>query len=229
MNSTTIGYASWKGGTGKTLLSFNTVERAEASGLRVIGCDFDAQRMLSRQCALRDRTAPECPALEIVEADLSAESIGHLEDLQRKGDYDLIVCDLPGADSLLMDRLLNAMDAIMIPVNGAHLELMNTARLVAKGVAKGWQTYLVPNNMQPHRKRKEESADTMRQMGQVAPVTLVRRVTHWDAGLEGMTAAEFAPNSPAASEMREYWAWLQGAVGISRADRRGDGQELRYA
>ncbi len=226
----TIGYASWKGGTGKTLLSYNTLERARAAGLRVLACDFDEQRMLSRQCALRSRVAPDWPELEVVEANIDAESIELLERMQQAAEYDLIICDLPGADSLLMDRLLSKLDAVMIPVNGAHLELMNTSRLVAKAAAKGWPTFLVPNNMQPHRKRKEEGTETMRQMGaNISPVTVARRVTHWDAGVEGLTATEYAPTSPAAGEIREYWAWLQGAVQIGQKEVRGAAKELQYA
>ena len=125
---------------------------------------------------------------------MDAESIELLEGMQRAGEYDLIICDLPGADSLLMDRLLSRMDAVLIPVNGAPLELMNTSRMLAKAAAKGWPTYLVPNNMQPHRRRKEEGTETMRQMGaKISPVTVVRRVTHWGASVEGLAAAEYAP------------------------------------
>ena len=229
MQTKTIGYASWKGGTGKTLLSFNTMERGRAAGLRVLGCDFDEQRMLSRLCALSSRVAPEWPELEVDEGNVDAESIELLEGMQRAGEYDLIVCDLPGADSLLMDRLLSRMDAVLIPVNGAPLELMNTSRMLAKAAAKGWPTYLVPNNMQPHRRRKEEGTETMRQMGaNISPVTVVRRVTHWDAGVEGLAATEYAPSSPAAGEIREYWAWLQGAVKIGQTDvRAGAGAHAR--
>lgn len=210
-------------------MSFNTLERARAAGLRVMACDFDEQRMLSRQCALRSRVAPEWPELEVVEGNVDVESIELLEDMQRAEEYDLIICDLPGAGSLLMDRLLARMDAVMIPVNGAPLELMNTSRMVTKAAERGWPTYLVPNNMQTHRRRKEEGTETMRQMGvNISPVTVVRRVTHWDAGVEGMTATEYAPTSPAAGEIREYWAWLQGAVGIGQSEARTAAKEPQY-
>ena len=33
---TTIGFVSWKGGTGKTLLAFNTAERATAAGIKTV-------------------------------------------------------------------------------------------------------------------------------------------------------------------------------------------------
>ena len=213
----TIGYASWKGGTGKTLLAFNTLERAGNAGLKALGCDFDQQRMLSRQCSIRERSGQGKTIIDIVEGDLTVEGIQTLISVQEKGEYDLIVCDMPGADTFVMDRALNAMDAILIPVNGGPYELLNTARLVSKAKEKGWHAYLVPNNVPPSSKRKEDTSETIAQMGiPVSPVTVVRRIAHWDAGMEGLAANEYAPSSPAATEVREYWAWLQGAIGINR-------------
>ena len=212
----TIGYASWKGGTGKTLLAFNTLERAANAGFKALGCDFDEQRMLSRQSLIRERSGRAKTKMEVVEGDLTVAGIEDLISVQQKGEYDLIVCDMPGTDTFVMDRVLNAMDAILIPINGAPYELINTARLVTKAKEKEWNTYLVPNNVPPFSKRKTETSDTVAQLGiPVAPVTLVRRIGHWDAGMEGLTVNEYAPSSPAASEVREYWAWLQGAIGIT--------------
>ena len=213
----TICYASWKGGTGKTLLALNTLERAKSTGLRVLGCDFDEQRMLSRQCAVRTKNDRDTQDLNVVEGDLTVEGIEALINVQQNGHYDLIVCDLPGADSFVMDRLLNAMDAILIPVNGAPYEILNTSRMTSKASQKGWNAYLVPNNVPPFQNRKAETTDTISQMGTpFSPVSIVRRLVHWDAGMEGLAVNELAPGSPAAAEIREYWAWLQGAVGISR-------------
>ena len=212
----TIGYISWKGGVGKTLLSFNTLERAAASGLKALGCDFDPQKMLAKQNAIR-LEAEVNPQLSIVQADLTVDTIDTLERVKAEAEYDLVVCDMPGADNLLTDRALNVMDAILIPVNGVHLEMMNTVELIDRAKSKGWEAYLIRNNMPPYRQRNAMAEEDLAEMdAPVAPVTLVRRVTHWDAGAAGMTVCEHAPSSPAASEVREYWAWLQGALKITR-------------
>ena len=58
---TTIAFASWKGGTGKTTLAFNTAERANAAGVRTLLCDFDPQATALRQHQLRQNTAPIGP------------------------------------------------------------------------------------------------------------------------------------------------------------------------
>lgn len=213
----TICYASWKGGTGKTLLTLNTLERAKSAGLRVLGCDFDAQRMLYRQCSVRYQNDANAPDLNVVNADLTVEGIEDLLTVQNGDDYDLIVCDLPGADSFTMDRALNAMDAILIPANGAPYEILNTNRMVEQVAQKGWNAFIVANNLPPFKTRISETIDDLENLGPpVVPVSIVRRVAHWDAGMVGKAVNEVAPSSLAAVEIREYWAWLQGAVGIKR-------------
>ena len=40
-----VAFASYKGGTGKTTLAYNMVERAGAAGLRACLCDYDPQHV----------------------------------------------------------------------------------------------------------------------------------------------------------------------------------------
>lgn len=226
-----VAYASWKGGTGKTLLSFYTMERAAASGLTVLGCDFDPQRMLVRQCSLRETLQGAAHELDVVEGDLSVPGIDALAAIADE-EYDLIVCDMPGADTFTMDRALGIMDAVIIPISGSPYDLINTRNLVARAEAKGWPVYLVPNNIAPYRNRIAKTKKAVKELGPtVAPISLVRRVTHWDAAEEGLSAPEYAGSSPAAAEVREYWAWLQGALGIGQKPRqrnRTEREELAH-
>ena len=62
----------------------------------------------------------------------------------------------------------------------------------------------------------------------ISPVVIVHRLVHRDAAVEGMTVNEFAPTSPAAAEIREHWAWLQGTLGFSQMTGPGV-KELAYA
>ena len=80
-----------------------------------------------------------------------------LDRVIEEADHDLLICDLPGAATFTMDRALDAMDALMIPITAAPYEIMITAQLVHKGVVKGWPMYLVPNNLPPIRSRREAS------------------------------------------------------------------------
>lgn len=215
----TIAMVSWKGGTGKTLLAFNTAERAAASGLKTLMCDFDPQQTLIRQTRIRQRAQADRLTLPIEQGDLSAPGLDALDRVIEDAEHDLLICDLPGADTFTMDRALDAMDALMIPITAAPYEIMITAQLVHKGIVKGWPMYLVPNNLPPIRSRREAMLTTLAGMGiEVAPAAIVRRVTHWDAGLNGLGVCEFAPSSPAADEIQDYWDWLVERFDLSAAD-----------
>ena len=107
------------------------------------------------------------------------------------------------------------MDALIVPITAAPYEIMITAQLVHKGVIKGWPMYLVPNNLPPIRSRREAMLTTLAGMGiEVAPTAIVRRVTHWDAELNGLGVCEYAPASQAADEIQEYWDWLSDRLRV---------------
>ncbi len=87
----TIGFVSWKGGTGKTLLAFNTAERATAAGIKTVLCDFDPQPTSLRQCQLRATHSPNAPKLNAVKGSLSGDGIAALRKMARTGDQELLV------------------------------------------------------------------------------------------------------------------------------------------
>ena len=175
---TTIAFASWKGGTGKTTLAFNTAERANADGVRTLLCDFDPQATALRQHQLRQNHSPDRTRVTTVKASMSDEGIAALKGVRGKDSYDLIICDMPGADSFSMDQALNAMDLILIPIMPSPYEVMITANLVHRGVEKGWRMALVPNNIPAIRQRRDRMLSSLSGMGiDIAPVTVTRRVT----------------------------------------------------
>ena len=87
----TIGFVSWKGGTGKTLLTFNTAERATTAGIKTVLCDFDPQPTSLRQCQLRATHSPNAPQLNAVKGSLSGDGIAALQKMARTGDQELLV------------------------------------------------------------------------------------------------------------------------------------------
>ena len=212
---TTIGFASWKGGTGKSLLAFNTAERAESAGLKTLLCDFDPQMTIIEQCDIRSSLRPEAPRLEVVKGSLTIEGIEALRRISQGGEYDLLICDLPGADTFTMDQALAAMDLLLIPITAAPFEIMTTAKLVHKGILHDWKMILVPNNLPAIKARRQILLTTLTGMGiEIAPVALVRRVSHWDATLAGQAVCEYAPSSPAAEEIQGFWSWLEKRIDI---------------
>ena len=147
---------------------------------------------------------------------MSDEGIAALKGVQGKDSYDLIICDMPGADSFSMDQALNAMDLILIPIMPSPYEVMITANLVHRGVEKGWRMALVPNNIPAIRQRRDRMLSSLSGMGiDIAPVTVTRRVTYWDASLIGLSVAEFQPKSAAAQEMTNLWKWIAKQIANS--------------
>ena len=162
---TTIGFASWKGGTGKSLLAFNTAERAESAGLKTLLCDFDPQMTIIEQCDIRSSLRPEAPRLEAVKGSLTIEGIEALRRISQGGEYDLLICDLPGADTFTMDQALAAMDLLLIPITAAPFEIMTTAKLVHKGILHDWKMILVPNNLPGYQGTTPNPADNAHRHG----------------------------------------------------------------
>ena len=210
---------SWKGGTGKTMLACNITERALASGLSATLCDFDPQATALRHCQLRVAHSPKAPPLDAVQGSLTIEGIAALQTESETRNRDLLICDMPGADSFTMDRALASMDLLLIPVTASPYEVIVTSTLVTRGLKNNWKMALLPNNLPVGRKRREQLVDTLQRMGpEVAPVGLVRRVSYWDAALAGLGVCEFAPNSPAASEMQQLWQWLRHRLELTLSD-----------
>ena len=167
-------------------------ERANADGVRTLLCDFDPQATALRQHQLRQNHSPDRTLVTTVKASMSDEGLAALRGVQEKDRYDLIICDMPGADSFSMDQALNAMDLILIPIMPSPYEVMITANLVHRGVEKGRRMALVPNNIPAIRQRRERMLSSLSGMGiDIAPVTVTRRVTYWDASLIGLSVAEF--------------------------------------
>ena len=200
---------SWKGGTGKTMLACNIVERAMAAGLKATLCDFDPQATALRHCELRMIHSPDARAIDAVQGSLTLEGIEALRLETESQHCDLLVCDMPGADSFTMDRALAAMDLLLIPVAASPYEVMVTGSFVNRGSQNSWNMALLLNNLPPGKKRRDQLVDSLTGLGvEIVPGGLVRRVSYWDAALAGMGVCEFAPRSRAASEMQELWDWL---------------------
>ena len=108
-----LGLASFKGGVGKTMVAYSLAERATASGLRVMLLDFDPHEGPLSLVTLRDAGLPRW---DVASASLTASGLKLLEDLLASEEHDLLICDLPGADSTLFLRVLGSLDLVLSPL-----------------------------------------------------------------------------------------------------------------
>ena len=88
-----IGLASFKGGVGKTMISYSLAERATARGLRVILLDFDPNEGPMALVTLRDA---DLASWDIESLSLTTSGLRTLETYLESDDYDLLICDPAG-------------------------------------------------------------------------------------------------------------------------------------
>ena len=203
-----LAFCSRKGGTGKTTLSYNTLERAAASGLKTAVVDFDPQRGSLNLLRLRSE-AKRLPTWAGFGALVTAEGADQLHALREQGEHDLLVCDLPGFDSVALLRALREADLVVSPVGPAFMDLVSGRDLANDMAVGGVQAWFVGNNLPPYRAWEQGFQEDLSSMDLArCPVTLRRRALFMRSVLEGAGVCEAAPGSAAAREVDALWRWL---------------------
>ena len=202
-----LGLASFKGGVGKTMIAYSLAERATASGLRVMLLDFDPNEGPMALGTLRDN---DLPSWSIGSLSLTASGLRALEGHLKSEDHDLLICDLPGADSTLFLRLLGSLDLVLSPLGVGVSDLFvatEFATTLHRFNLPGW---FVGNTLPPGKARREEFAEALQSYEyiNVCPVQVVNRVAHIDAARRGLSACEWEPNGQAAREIDKLWGWV---------------------
>lgn len=201
-----IALCSMKGGTGKTTLSFNLVERGASAGLRVALVDYDPQEGSYGLMSLRAEPA----RWTVHTSRVSVDGVEFLVGLRRQANYDLAVCDLPGADSLALARLLREMDLIISPVGQGAPDLLAAANFLELiKPPPDLPVWFAPNLLPPGTRRRANVLAELEELGgKAAPVALCRRVALSDALRFGRGVCEVSPTSQAAAEVSELWNWV---------------------
>ena len=211
----TIGFASFKGGTGKTTLAYAVAERAHNSGCRALLLDFDPQETANGVAYLRD-----VPGWEIRRCQVSVAGSEELAAITASGDYDLVVCDLPGTEGATLQRVLASMDLVICPVGMGAPDMLVASNFAWIARRMSLPAVFLGNNLPPGRRRREELVQDLEEMDlPVCPVMVQSRVAHLDAMSRGMSAAELAPDSAAASELQDLWHWITEELQLSAGEK----------
>ena len=200
-----LAVCSVKGGTGKTTLSFNLAERAGAYGLRpaLVDCDEQEASMAFHQMGGEERRWPAFRGA------VSQAGLQRVASLCAGGEYDLVVCDMPGRDNMLLSRFLAEMDMVLSPVGVGPADLSSACGFLFSLQMTEVNLVFVPNGIAPGRARLAELRETLEgRGGRVCPVALRRLVAHMDALRSGLGVCEYAPGSAAAAEVEALWQWL---------------------
>ena len=209
----TIGFASFKGGTGKTTLAYAMAERAHSSGQRTLLLDFDSQETANGVAYLRD-----VPGWEVRRCQVSVAGAEELTSIAGSGEYDLVVCDLPGSEGATLQRVLASMDLVMCPVGMGAPDMLVASNFAWIARRMALPVVFVGNNLAPGRRRREELIQDLQAMDlPVCPILVQSRVAHLDAMSRGQSAAEWAPQSTAARELQDLWQWVAAELGMTTA------------
>ena len=204
----TLALCSMKGGTGKTTVSFNLAERAFDGGFQVALVDFDPQE---GSTGIADLRAGGRSGWPVVPGRVTVSEAVRLAGMKVQEPSRLLVCDLPGADSMALVRLLSEMDLILSPVGIGAADLIAAANFAAavQGMNLNLPLVFLPNNVPHVRQRRETLLAELELLEvDVCPVTVQRRVAHLDSLRSGLGVCEAFPRSPAAGEIGALWEWV---------------------
>jgi chromosome partitioning protein len=136
-----------------------------------------------------------------------------------RGDYDVVILDCPPGASLACEAMVEAADAVLVPVVPTPLSLRTLDQLGAFVAAVDGDTAIVPFLSMVDRRRKlhREICDRLR----AERPDLLRAVIPASADVERMSEQRAplfttSPRSPAADGFRELWREIRGRVCLGR-------------
>ena len=198
----TIAVVSQKGGAGKTTLALAlAVETAKRGPAAVI--DIDPQ---GTAVAWRDmRTAAEPPVTST-----QANRLERIKAAAENGGARLVAIDTPAQSSEAALRAAEAADLVVVPCAPAGQDLHAIARTIRVAQLAERPAVVVLNRAPVNNPLVGRAAAAIRRYQvDVCPIVLHQRIQHVHAYTAGLTAAEWAPKSKAADELRQLTRWIE--------------------
>ena len=200
-----VALVTQKGGTGKSTLSTGLAVAAMEAGERVLGLDLDPQGTLAAWGQMREAQAPAV-------AHLPPRETGRLGDVLREAakTFTLAILDTPGADTPATHNAMTAATLCLLPLRPTRpdgLAIKPTVEALIRG-KRPFAFVLSQCPTTPRNTRAAEMAAGLAALGLLAQPLVRQRADYQDAFAAGQGVTEYAPDSKAAEEMRELWAWV---------------------
>ena len=219
----TIAIIAEKGGAGKTTLALALAVAATRAGKRAAVLDTDPQVTASKWT---DRREGEFPWVVPTHAARLRVAI----DQAREKGIDFLVIDTPphaGTDAAEAARLA---DVVVIPTEPHlfSLETLPKVRDLLK-LAGDPPAFVVINKAVTQGREGEQAAEHVASQGlSVCPVVMHLRAAHRHAGNVGQAASEFEPDSKAALEAIDLYAYTLNQVDKAKKEKaRGQTESTR--
>ena len=201
----TIVIASQKGGAGKSTLCAHLAVQASRAGKAVYLIDTDPQGSLT---AWHQRRTAEEPALVGVQF----EAIGKGLETLRSRSADLVVIDTAPSRSVENQALFKLADLVVVPVRASPADLWAVGATVAQLKEVGAPFLFVLNGVKKNAAITGQAAAALSAHGQVAPEFVSDRTAFAASMVNGMTAVEVSPKSPAAEELASLHAFIDACM-----------------
>ena len=198
-----IAVIAQKGGTGKTTLALSLAVEAQRQGKSAAVIDLDPQATATNWS---DRREAETPVI------VSAQPgrLRHVLDAARGQGADIVLIDTPARSEQAALEAAKAAGLVLIPCRPAIYDLetvRTTAELV--GYAGGRPMAVILNGMPPRGTKREQAEDVIRDLTLlVCPASFGYRAAFNDAGVLGLTAAEYDPEGKAAQEIELVYVFV---------------------
>lgn len=193
-----------KGGSGKSTISVHLAAElaAQHPHLNVAVCDCDPQASASTW--IRRGNGAAGITVHQVAGDGEGKTLkAEIEALGK----DIIILDLPPALESIALRAAIRSHLILIPVLPSIIDLAATSGAVAvaqEAIELNFSKkfLLIPNRVQMNTAVGRELRSVLQKWGPVSEVTLCQRIAYSESAAHGLGITQFAPESPAAQEMK---------------------------
>jgi chromosome partitioning protein len=196
-----------KGGNGKTTTALGLAVAASLAGRDVAVIDLDPQTTAANWS---DRRGKETPA--VVSCQISR--LKQVLDAAAKGGADIAIIDTPGKSTDALIAAAKAANFVLMPLQPQLYDIETLGSLKDVLTLAGNPPAAVFVNRAPTQgKRHTETQEAAAAQGfTVCPVVIFARAAHGDAGNVGQAAAEYEPDSKAAQEMADLYAYSSIAL-----------------
>lgn len=194
---------SQKGGVGKTTLATALAVAAEADGKSAAVFDLDPQASASFWHDTREAPTPAVAATP-------PSRLTHLLRAARESGCDLSIIDAPPFAKDIAFEAAQHADFVLIPTRPAVLDVMAMTRTLE--LVRHYQkpAAIVLTFCPPSGKELTDTEETIRQLGAaLCPVRIGNRIAFSRAQQTGLAAQEFNPDSKAAEEIRQLYAYAR--------------------
>lgn len=192
-----ITIAQQKGGAGKTTVAAHIAVALSQKGNRVAVVDIDPQGSLGYWHRLREETLGE-GYTGLIFNSLSGWRVGsEVSRLRKQCDY--IIIDSPPHTETEARTAIRSADLIVVPVQPSPTDLWATRATLDLAKSERLPVKVVFNRVLPNSRLAQTIAS---ELPELAETTLGNRVLFAASLLEGRTATELEPASPAAREIK---------------------------